>query len=478
MKNSNFWSLLKGLTFAILTISITNINAQEELQVIAEALVQEAQIPEAQVQEAQVSERIKLPAEWTIVTYIQADNNLAPFASYNINDMQVGMKSADQVNMLVQWDKPSDNKTWRYRIIPGGKVETGSLSSEMGQDPVAEIAAAMSWAKTNFPAKKYALILWNHGSGVEDFKNPTYKVAHMIHSWIHVPGGVSSSLITGRGILYDDSQGTCLTNPGLSSTLAQVKTILGKKVDLLGMDACLMAMLEIGYQMRDYVDYFVGSQQTEPGEGWAYSKWLAPLTTNPSSFDAAKLAQQIVTAYASFYSSDSATQDYTQSAIRLSALDALKQNVDQFVVRVNACKSFDATKTKAMIKAARNKSTEFYMPEYIDLYSFYAAMANQLGKNTPKSDRILGHHSRPVPPKPSVVAFKAACNNLKQTILAGMQLITTSVVANASGPEYANVKGISIYYPKYGTLHESYANTFFAQDTQWSNFLKAYRKRK
>src|SRR3989338_1367893 len=31
----------------------------------------------------------KSAAEWTIIAYIQADNNLAPFAVYNINDMQL-----------------------------------------------------------------------------------------------------------------------------------------------------------------------------------------------------------------------------------------------------------------------------------------------------------------------------------------------------------------------------------------------------
>src|SRR5579872_3463975 len=217
------------------------------------------------------TEKTKNLAEWTIVVYMQADNNLAPFAIYNVEEMQKGMLSADQVNLLIEWDQPQNQKTWRYRILPGDKVDVGSLETEMGTDPVTEIVDAMQWAQTEYPAKKYALILWNHGSGVEDFKDPLLKTKRMFHSWITLPGCPCATK-DGRGILYDDSQGTVLTNQGLTLALTQIKKNLGKNIDLLGMDACLMAMLEIGYQVKNNVDYFVGSQQTEPGLGWAYAK--------------------------------------------------------------------------------------------------------------------------------------------------------------------------------------------------------------
>ena len=40
-----------------------------------------------------------------------------------------------------------------------------------------------------------------------------------------------------------------------------------------------MNMLEIGYQLRQYAGYSVGSEQTEPGEGWPYDTVLADLDT-------------------------------------------------------------------------------------------------------------------------------------------------------------------------------------------------------
>ena len=63
-------------------------------------------------------------AEWTFLVYIQADNNLAPFADFNIAQMQRGIVAdSSRVNVLVQWDQPNNNKTWRYKIVKGGKVD-------------------------------------------------------------------------------------------------------------------------------------------------------------------------------------------------------------------------------------------------------------------------------------------------------------------------------------------------------------------
>ena len=48
----------------------------------------------------------------------------------------------------------------------------------------------------------------------------------------------------------------------------------GKKLDVIGFDACLMSMLEVGYAMRDVGNTLVGSEELEPGPGWKYDDWL------------------------------------------------------------------------------------------------------------------------------------------------------------------------------------------------------------
>jgi hypothetical protein len=38
--------------------------------------------------------------------------------------------SSKKINILVQWDQPRTNSTWRYRITPHGKIEDGSMLIE------------------------------------------------------------------------------------------------------------------------------------------------------------------------------------------------------------------------------------------------------------------------------------------------------------------------------------------------------------
>lgn len=50
------------------------------------------------------------------------------------------------------------------------------------------------------------------------------------------------------------------------------------KLDIIGFDACLMAMYEVGSVMAPYANYLLGSELLEPGTGWDYSM-LAALVT-------------------------------------------------------------------------------------------------------------------------------------------------------------------------------------------------------
>ena len=404
------------------------------------------------------------PASWTFLVYIAADNSLADYAAYNMNDMSAGLASLNGVNVLVQWDKPADNKAWRYKITPGGKIDAGTFSSEMGYNPATELVNSMQWAITNYPAKKYALVLWDHGSGIEDFYPATART--IINNAMHPS-------LPDRGILYDDSQGTCLTNPGLTNALGIIKKMLGKKLDLIAMDACLMAMVEVGYQMKDLVNIFVGSQETIPGEGYPYSQFLRPLSLNPATTSPLILAKNMVTAYSKFYTQQMPTSDFTLSAIDVTSINLIKQNIDQFITAVAACKKINAASTKSIILAARKASISFAMPEYIDLYSFYANVLNQIKKISPKSLLILEKRHKTIKAVPSK-AFKKTLDALSVVVLNGLNKITKIVLTKAAGPVYSGTKGISIYYPSDGNIDSSYPQTLFAQNTAWMQFIQTY----
>ena len=58
-----------------------------------------------------------------------------------------------------------------------------------------------------------------------------------------------------------------LDNAELKRALAEAQALAGKRIDLLGMDACLMSMFEVAYQVKDQASYLVGSQEVEPMAG-------------------------------------------------------------------------------------------------------------------------------------------------------------------------------------------------------------------
>ncbi|MDP2725364.1 MAG: clostripain-related cysteine peptidase, partial [Syntrophales bacterium] len=63
------------------------------------------------------------------------------------------------------------------------------------------------------------------------------------------------------------------------------------------MDACLMNMVEVAYQLRDSVSYIVGPEIEEPFDGcWPYAEILAYLTAKPAK-DPATVASEIVKRY-------------------------------------------------------------------------------------------------------------------------------------------------------------------------------------
>ena len=441
-------------------------------------------------------------AEWSILVYMQADNNLCEFADKDMVEIIKGYQKAVfcdavNVNTLVQVDYPQDKKTWRFKIDGAGKIEHGSLTQEMGERPVEELVASAEWVKGNYPAKHYAVILWNHGSGIEDYRKINTGNARNFNSiWMDIFDtnilgvdevkniteknniknntsdiGLGDLSKSGRGILYDDSEKTCLTNQGLSIALSQIKNIFGKKIDLVGMDACLMSMVEVAYEIKDFADILVASQETEPGYGWNYSGIIAPLVSAPSVFTSENLARLIVASYANFYETTD-MQNYTQSAISLNLLDQLCANIELVSLNVLECITCKSTIVKKALRTARLNSKSFESASYVDLHSLYFALREEFTKLRHDAENeqptCFGFLNRPSP------NYIPALDQLVQHLNDGIGLIQNVVFANVVGVRSNGAHGISIYYPySASSIHPSYPNTAFARNTHWLNMLRS-----
>ena len=235
-----------------------------------------------------------------------------------------------------------------------------------------------------------------------------------------------------------------LDNIELKNVLTGVAAKLGRRVDLLAMDACLMNMLEVAFQLKDLVGVMVGSEETEPGDGWPYDQAFKVLG-GPQIPTANEFAKHCVDAYIASYKP---TDAVTQSALDLSKIAPVTEALDEFC-KVLIPAVGDSAKALGIIRA-RNTAQSFDTPEYVDLVDFAVR---------------LGSTSKDAKVKAAAAAFTKAVE------------ASGFVVANgAKGKLLTGCHGVSIYFPVVKPISPLYASLDFAQQSQWVRFLKAYRE--
>jgi hypothetical protein len=263
-----------------------------------------------------------------------------------------------------------------------------------------------------------------------------------------------------RSICFDDTTGNYLTNEKLKEALKLVctKFLKGKKLAILACDACLMAMIEVAAPLKDYVEYFVSSQEVELGTGYNYSTVFSPFMTK--SLNKYELACHLVSSYKDTYSK--ITNDYTHSAYDLSFADSMQNVIDKLAKElIIGLKNQKSRSVKDTIKLSRHKNFCTYFDEqtYIDLGHFLVNLQKNINKFTLDTTEQTNQ-------------FR---NNLNKIINEAFDLIGKFVIANTVGKNLKNATGISIYFPEYH-IHSSYFQSEFANNTSWLNFLKLYLK--
>jgi Clostripain family len=286
--------------------------------------------------------------EWTFLVFINGHNNLSPFADQNIIDMEkVG--STKDLNVVVEWGSESTTKTKRMYIqksTDSTKVTSPSVMEMENHDmgDYKNLIDFVNWGAANYPAKHYFVSVWNHGSG-----------------WHR-----SIVNIKPMDISFDDASGNHITTEQLGTAISEIKKTLGHNLEIYGSDACLMQMIEVAGEMKGDVDYFVGSQETEPGEGWPYlpflKKWAEKPTMTPAEVSVL-LSKEYLAAYSGGVYG---TKSVTFSAWDMSQLDGV------YAAVTNLGKSLlNVSNTQlAELKKTAGYTQNFTYSDYADLGDF------------------------------------------------------------------------------------------------------------
>lgn len=388
------------------------------------------------------AKKVRTGAKWTILVHMAAENNLYSAGLKDLNEMEAGLNS-DDVNVVVLFDGTKDGDSCIYQIKHDNGLNSTIISDKIDDagavlpanheinsgDPTV-LAKFMAWAAKKYPAQHTMLGIWNHGSGL--FTN-------------------TNSTTVFRGFAWDDRGGNMKTKDLSGTILPAFQQAAGQPLDVLGFDACLMAHVEIGYQINGMANYLVASEETEPGDGWDYLNWLTNVSKNPN-MTPAELGNALVDAYGKSYSAGgsqagSRPQDVTLSCTDVNALNTLM--VPAMNTFVDASIAQMAT-AKTTLVADRSKTVTFYNSDCAD----------------------IGHFAKLVGAEPSLDAgIVAAAKGMDQAM-------NKAVLSHVGLGKFANATGLVAYFPKaaqsYNSKYDNAAEVAFAKEA-WGKFLKAYK---
>lgn len=338
------------------------------------------------------------------MVYMAADNNLSGAAEADINEMETvgstkGVNIAVQVEFMPSVSAGLPASTIRGRLVCDDDQENiGSWYREIGNRNMADPATLtefISWAAREYPADRYALVLWSHGSG-----------------WKFEETG---SPILDKGMLVDTDPDGSSYRMSLSD-IADAVSLSGVAFDVIDFDSCLMGMYEVAYEFRGLASYLVFSEDVYPIYGDSYDTILADLTQNPD-MDGAQLAQTITERCMDYYQSSNISM--TKSAVSTAGIDGLHTGICTLARYLSDHLSVEAS----AIESARTASVAFQYPENHDLGDFMNKLDTYTGTTELKT--IIGQ----------------VLEALSQAI------VCNSVVDSSSGSTIADSMGMAIYLP-------------------------------
>ncbi|HEX2690308.1 MAG TPA: clostripain-related cysteine peptidase [Kofleriaceae bacterium] len=332
-----------------------------------------------------------------------------------ITDMHDAL-TTNQCNVAVQLQATS--KTTRYWISKGRKVQTEVLPVLANAGEPASLTHFLNAAHQTFPARSSALVLWTHGSGLDDVHDYSQKHAH---------GGLGP----------DPNTHQFLSNAGLKQAIA---TSAQRRVEILGLNACWMGTFEVEYELRTVSDVQIASQVY--AKPWPYGAIIAALTAAPD-LSAEQLAKAIVASVHAEIMADKRRD--AVSALRSGrAMDELAAAFDTYAQRVLPLIDADwkSVSQAVMVEAQRVDSSY-----EVDLMS----LVHALGKQDLKA--------------------KIAAASVASTYRA-------MLLANAASAAHPGVHGLSIFCPKstHVDLADAYQNTEFRTNS-WALVLKAFQRK-
>lgn len=260
--------------------------------------------------------------DWTLLVYMAGDNDLSPYAIWDLEEMEGRFESGRYAgstlksDLVVQADTAGATGIRRLHIFQREDrpyVAATSINEfknrgpETVRSPIAELLPEsppsrqglqdfLQWGVQQYPAERYMVVIWGHGQGwlgapneitATDVANlhaaaPSGQLTTALNQVALLPqppttpsarsfGGIAIDPATGNGLSVDD------LNQALTATVEI--TLEGRPLDVYASDACLMQMAEVAREISDTSRYIVGSAQVQSYLGLPYRRLMYELNT-------------------------------------------------------------------------------------------------------------------------------------------------------------------------------------------------------
>ncbi len=255
-----------------------------------------------------------------------------------------------------------------------------------------------AFGKENFPAKRTAVVFWNHGGG-------------------SVSGAAFDELYGMDSLSLGEMYQAFTENFEENSQ--------NQPIDIIGFDTCLMATVDTAYTFSDIGKYLVASQELEPGNGWLYSGWLGALAQKPS-MEPLELAMVICDSYV-----EGCKDVGTEDNITLSVTDLSKVP--------NLIAAYDDFGKEALSSAVENPAFFAYFSQIANSVENYGGNTREQGYTNMTDLCNLALKSSELLPETSKAVFTA---------------IEDCVVYKVNGKYRPESAGLSCYYSYNGDVED------------------------
>ncbi len=394
--------------------------------------------------------RVRVEAEWTALIYMNGDSDLGLWAGMARSALQRAVKNLTNVNVVLLWDgtDTTTGDTWRYLVQANdADYQDGENRWYMGELNLGDgnvLAGFLQWGMERYPANHYYVVIADHGLG------------HSGLSWDFnsYPGENAG------GKTKNFANSDRLEPLELREALQRVTQNGARRIDILHYDACLMGLWEHAYQVKDFANYLIFSQN----EGWsvfAFDRYVRALIGH----DTRAVASEIARLYSERVIEEE--KPYTISVIALGQMATLRQTVDQLSTLLET----NMNTYKQQIQTARNvaqhldSNADVALTEqdsYLDLYDFAKKVKEQIANVNIQN------------------AATAVQNAVQQSV--AVEYHQAGIAQDREGKSIQvnllNTHGLSTYFPvQSGRLFSIYAGGQMFQtttDSKWDEALIKY----